>query len=320
MFPMQATMTAPEIDLTSMRVFHAIVEAGSFAAAADRLGMAPPMVSKHMARLERALGARLLHRTSRSMRLTEAGTAFHEQSRQALELLDAATVSVGQGQQQPQGELRISAPVWCATPRFAALLADYRRACPAVRLDLHLDNHMVDLVSGGFDVALRMTAEPAPQLIARPLCAMAFHWVAVPGLLQGLPAAGIPGGTAAPAVPAASAAASAAAAPPPLPVILPNYVSPDRLTAGLQQALGRRIEAVMQSSDTTLSYHAAQAGIGAAFMPAWLVEDDLAHGRLLRLPVDTGGARTLHAVYASRRQMPLKLRSFIDFLAQRLAA
>ena len=53
-------------------------------------------------------------------------------------------------------------------------------------------------------------------------------------------------------------------------------------------------------------------------MPAWLVEDDLAHGRLVRLPVDTGAARTLHAVYASRRQMPLKLRSFIDFLAQRL--
>lgn len=294
-------MDAPELDLTALRVFHAIVEAGSFSAAADRLGMAPPMVSKHMARLERVLGARLLNRTSRSMSLTEAGAAFHAQGRQALELLDAAAAAVGQGQQQPQGELRISAPVWCATPRFAALLADYRRACHAVRLDLHLDNHMVDLVSGGFDVALRMTAEPAPQLIARPLCAIAFHWVAVPGLLADLASAGDGGQDAAP-----------------MPVILPNYVPAERLTAGLQQALGRRIDPVMRSSDTTLSHHAAQAGIGAAFMPAWLVEDDLAHGRLVRLPVDTGAARTLHAVYASRRQMPLKLRSFIDFLAQRL--
>ena len=294
-------MNPADLDLTGIRVFQVIVEAGSFSAAADRLGMAPPMVSKHIARLERALGARLLNRTSRSMSLTEAGTAFYAQGRQALELLDAAASSVGHGQQQPQGELRISAPVWCATPRFASLLADYRRGCPEVRLDLHLDNNMVDLVSDGFDVALRMTAEPAPQLIARPLCQMAFHWVAAPGLLHDLDhGAGLAGER------------------PPIPVILPNYVPLDRMKARLQEGMGRRIDPIMKSSDTTLSYHAMAAGIGAAFMPAWLVDDCLAAGRLVRLPVDTGYVNTLYAVYASRRQMPLKVRSFIDFLAERL--
>ncbi|RYF51247.1 MAG: LysR family transcriptional regulator, partial [Comamonadaceae bacterium] len=216
-------------------------------------------------------------------------------------LLDAAASSVGHGQQQPQGELRISAPVWCATPRFASLLADYRRAYPQVRLDLHLDNHMVDIVSDGFDVALRMTAEPAPQLIARPLCQMAFHWVAVPGLVHDL-----------------EHGADQAGEPQPIPVILPNYVQLDRMKDRLQEGMRRRIDPVMKSSDTTLSYHAMAAGIGAAFMPAWLVDDDLAAGRLVRLPVDTGFMSTLYAVYASRRQMPLKVRSFIDFLAQRL--
>ncbi len=295
-------MTPADLELTGLRVFQAIVEAGSFSAAADRLGMAPPMVSKHIARLERTLGARLLHRTSRSMSLTEAGTAFYEQGRQALELLDAAAASVGQGQQRPRGELRISAPVWCATPRFARLLADYRQACPEVRLDLHLDNRMVDLVSEGFDVALRMTAEPAPHLIARPLCQMAFHLVAAPGFS---PDAGDGGGP--PGGP-----------PRPIPMVMPNYVQLERLRNALQEGMHRHIDAVMKCSDSTLSYHAVVAGMGAAFLPAWLVDDDLASGRLVRLPGDTAFVGTLYAVYASRRQMPLKLRSFIDFVAERL--
>ncbi len=294
-------MNPADLELTGLRVFQAIVEAGSFSAAADRLGMAPPMVSKHIARLERTLGARLLHRTSRSMSLTEAGTAFYEQGRQALELLDAAAASVGHGQNRPRGELRISAPVWCATPRFARLLADYRRACPEVRLDLHLDNRMVDLVSEGFDVALRMTAEPAPQLIARPLCQMAFHLVAAPGFQPG-PDGGVDSG----------------GAPRPIPMVMPNYVQLERLKNALQEGMHRHIDAVMKSSDSTLSYHAVVAGMGAAFLPAWLVDDDLASGRLVQLPGDAEFVGTLYAVYASRRQMPLKLRSFIDFLAERL--
>ncbi|MDA8455810.1 LysR family transcriptional regulator [Acidovorax sp. GBBC 3334] len=292
-------MEPSELELTGVRVFQAIVEAGSFSAAADRLGMAPPMVSKHIARLERTLGARLLHRTSRSMSLTEAGTAFYAQGRQALELLDSAAASVGLGQDRPRGELRISAPVWCATPRFARLLAAYRQAFPEVRLDLHLDNRMVDIVSEGFDVALRMTAEPAPQLIARPLCPVAFHLVAAPGV----PA------------PAGEDPASGFL---PVPVVMPNYLPSDRFAKMLQDSVQRRIDTVMKSSDTTLSYHAVVAGMGAAFLPDWLVEDDLAAGRLVPLPGETRFAGTLFAVYASRRHMPPKLRSFIDFLAERL--
>jgi len=290
-------MTPPSLELTGLRVFQAIVEAGSFSAAADRLGMAPPMVSKHIARLERTLGARLLHRTSRSMSLTEAGTAFYEQGRQALELLDTAAASVGQGQSRPRGELRISAPVWCATPRFAGLLAEYRQAFPEVRLDLHLDNRMVDIVSEGFDVALRMTAEPAPQLIARPLCPIAFHLVVAPGAMP---------------VPVEGTASQ------PVPMVVPNYLQLERLKHGLNEGTRWRMDAVMKSSDTTLSYHAVVAGMGAAFLPEWLVDQDLASGRLVKLPGNADFEGTLHAVYASRRQMPLKLRSFIDFLAERL--
>lgn len=190
---------------------------------------------------------------------------------------------MGQGQSRPRGELRISAPVWCATPRFAGLLAEYRRVFPEVRLDLHLDNRMVDIVSEGFDVALRMTAEPAPQLIARPLCPIVFHLVVAPGAMP-VPLVGV--------------------ASQPVPMVVPNYLQLERLKHGLNEGTRWRMDAVMKSSDTTLSYHAVVAGMGAAFLPGWLVEHDLASGRLAKLPGNADFEGTLHAVYASRRQMP----------------
>jgi DNA-binding transcriptional LysR family regulator len=156
--------------LTSLRVFREVVEAGSFTAAAGRLSMSPPMASKHVAQLEKSLGARLLHRSSRHLSLTEAGTAWYEQSRRALDLLDAAEAAIGQTSEAPRGQLKVSAPVWCATPRIARVLADYHERFPEVLVDMHLENRKVDLAADGYDLALRATQEPSPALIARPLC------------------------------------------------------------------------------------------------------------------------------------------------------
>ena len=292
-----------KLDLAGIRILRAIVEAGSFTGAADRLGLAPPMVSKHIARLERQLGARLIHRTSRRMSLTEAGSQFDAQCRQALDILDAAVGSVGQASAVPRGELKISAPVWCATPRFAQVLADFRVRFGEVRLDLHLENRLVDLVSEGFDLALRLTAAPQPQLVARPLCDVPFLLVATPQFL------------------ARWRSDTAAGAPPVLPMVAPNYVQLERLRLpALQSGALSRMDPVMKSSDTTLTHHAVMAHMGAALLPDWLVGEDLRAGRLERVngpgPADLLG--TLHAVVASQRQMPPKLRCFLDFLQQRL--
>ena len=166
--------------LTSLRVFREVVEAGSFAAAAARLEISAPMASKHVAQLEQSLGARLLHRSSRHLSLTEAGRAWYEQSGRALDLLDAAEHAIGQKNDTPRGQLKVSAPVWCATPRFADVLAGYRERCPEVLVDMHLENRKVDLAADGYDLALRATQEPSPALIARPLCRLQFHLVASP--------------------------------------------------------------------------------------------------------------------------------------------
>lgn len=291
----------PTPDLVALRVFCQIVDAGSFTAAADRLGMAPPMVSKQLARLERALDTRLLNRSSRSMSLTEAGSLFHAQAVLALEALDAGLALMGQARDEPRGELKVSAPVWMANARFAAVLAAYRLQCPEVRLDLHLENRMVDIVAEGFDLALRMNNDGAQDLVSRRLCSVAFHCVATPDCLR------------------QCAAFDAAGAPLP-PMILPNLLQFGRLKMpAARMGLAPSQAVAMKSSDATLSYHAVMAGMGAAFLPDAMVADDLAQGRLVHVR-DTGEGFTgqLYAVYPSRRHLPPKLRSFIDFLLQQL--
>jgi DNA-binding transcriptional LysR family regulator len=291
--------------LTSLRVFREVVEAGSFVAASERLGISAPMASKHVAQLEKSLGARLLHRSSRHLSLTEAGEAWYEQSRRALDLLDAAEAAIGQKNETPRGQLKISAPVWCATPRFARVLAGYRERYPEVLVDLHLENRKVDLAADGYDLALRATQEPSPALIARPLCRLQFHLVASKDYVA---QAGLP------AVPADLAKLGA---------IVPSYVTLEGLAlkgpAGRQAPL--RLQPVMKSDDTNLTLHAVRAGIGMSFLPEWLVDDDLAQGRLVRLvPEYAAPPVTLFAVYTSRQYMAPKLRSFIEFLGEQLGS
>lgn len=290
-----------QLDLGGLRVFREIVEAGSFAAAAERLNVAPPIVSKQLARLEGKLGTRLLHRSSRRMSLTEAGSTFYEQCRQALDILDAAASSIGKSASEPRGELKVSAPAWCATSRFAELLLDYRRRHPEVRFDLHFGNRMVDLIAEGFDVALRVTAAPAEALVARRLCRIDFQLVAAPEFLRG-------------AVEAPTGVRRV------LDAVLPNYLQPGPLKAQAFSAGNTAVlDAVMKSSDTTFTYHAVLAGAGAAYLPSWLIADDLVHGRLVKVDGHASGhSSTLFAVFASGRQVPPKLKTFVEFLSSRL--
>jgi DNA-binding transcriptional LysR family regulator len=289
--------------LTSLRVFREVVDAGSFAAAASRLDISAPMASKHVAQLEKSLGARLLNRSSRHLSLTEAGEAWYAQSAQALDLLDAAEAAIGRKNEAPRGQLKVSAPVWCATPRIARVLAGYREAFPEVLVDMHLENRKVDLTADGYDMALRATQEPSPALIARPLCQVQFHLVAAPALLAR---------TGTPAVPADLARLGA---------VVPSYVELERLSLrgpGGRQA-PMRLNPVLRSDDTNLTLHAVRAGMGLSFLPEWLVDADIAQGALVRLlPGYSAPPSTLFAVYTSRQYMAPKLRSFIDFLGDAL--
>jgi DNA-binding transcriptional LysR family regulator len=289
--------------LTSLRVFREVVESGSFVAAANRLGLSTATASKHVAHLERQLGARLLNRTSRHLSLTEAGTVYLEQCREALDSLQAGEAAIGLSQEAPRGVLKVTAPVWCANRRFADVLAAYKLEHPDVIVDIRLENRKVDLVEEGYDLALRVTREPSPTLIVRPLCTLQFHLVATPAYLKRV---GWPKGS----VDLEHLGA-----------ILPTYVNLDGMeVTGPAGKLKLRLHATMKTDDTTLSYHAVHAGLGWAYLPDWLVAEDLKRGDLKRvMPGFDTPVSTLFAAYTSRKYLTAKVRSFIDFFSAALA-
>jgi len=289
--------------LTSLRVFREVVESGSFVAAAGRLGLSTAMASKHIAHLERQLGARLLNRTSRHLSLTEAGAVYLEQCREALDSLQAGEAAIGLSQEAPRGMLKMTAPVWCATRHFADVLAAYKAAHPEVVVDIRLENRKVDLAEEGYDLALRVTREHAPTLIVRPLCTLQFHLVATPAYLQREGRSADPTDLGH------------------LGAILPTYVNLDGIeVSGAAGKLKLRLNAAMKTDDTTLSYHSVHAGLGMAYLPDWLVADDLQRGALEQvLPGFATAPATLFAVYTSRKYMTAKVRSFIDFFSAALA-
>ena len=289
--------------LTSLRVFREVVEGGSFVAAANRLGVSTAMASKHIAHLERHLGARLLNRTSRHLSLTEAGTAYLEQCREALDSLQAGEAAIGLSQEAPRGVLKVTAPVWCANRRFAEALAAYKLQHPDVVVDIRLENRKADLVEEGYDLALRVTRDPSPTLIVRPLCTLQFHLVATPAYLKRV------------------GRLRGVADIERLGAILPTYVNLDGLeVVGPAGKVKLHLSATMKTDDTTLSYHAVHAGLGWAYLPDWLVADDLKRGDLKRvLPGIKTLPLTLFAAYTSRKYMTAKVRSFIDFFSTALA-
>ncbi len=298
--------------LTSLRIFRHVVESGSFTAAAERMGISPAMASKHVAHLEREMRARLLNRSSRHVSLTEAGAVYFEHCCDALDTLDGAAAALREGHEEPRGSLRLTAPIWCATGYFAGLLAGYRQRYPQVILDLHLSNRKVDLAKEAFDLALRVTNEPSPSLIVRPLCDIRFHAVATPGLLaqyrrnQRLPED-------APTGPADFSRLNA---------IIASYLPPSSTlgAAGPSGQIGIRVTTVMKSDNTGLTYECVLAGVGSALLPEWLVAQDLATGRLVPLmPQLEPISVKLFAAYTNRMYLTPKVRSFIDYLAAALA-
>ena len=294
--------------LVSLRIFRHVAESGSFTAAAGRMGISPAMASKHVANLEREVRARLLNRSSRHVSLTEAGAVYFEHCCNALDTLDGAAATLRQGHDEPRGSLRLTAPVWCATGYFAGLLAGYRQRYPQVILDLHLSNRKVDLAREAFDMALRVTNEPSPNLIVRPICEIRFHAVATPELLAQHRRL----------QPLAPDAVTGPADLSRLNAIIASYLPPSSTLAasGPDGQVGARVNTIMKSDNTSLTYECVLAGVGAALLPDWLVKDDLAQGRLVPLmPQFEPLSVTLHAAYTNRMYLTPKVRSFIDYLA-----
>ncbi|MEX0758859.1 MAG: LysR family transcriptional regulator, partial [Tistlia sp.] len=152
--------------LDSLRIFVAVAEQAGFAAAARRLGLSPPAVTRAVAALEARLGARLLHRTTRIVRPTEAGQRFLADVRRIIAELEEAEASAAGAQSDPRGTLAVTAPVLFGRRHVAPLVFAFRRAFPEVSVRLLLLDRVVDLIEEGQDVALRIAELPDSGLSA----------------------------------------------------------------------------------------------------------------------------------------------------------
>ena len=288
--------------LLSLRVFCEVVRQRSFTRAADKLGISTAMASKHVSHLERHVRAKLLQRSSRSLNLTEAGEAYYRRCAEALDTLDTAAERAAGSAETPQGQLRITMPMWFANAMFCSWLAEYRRRYPQVSLDLILANRKADLIAEGIDLALRVSSDGLPPgLIVRPLAEIPFYLVAAPEHLA-------EHGT--PATPQEAAAH---------PFVLPSYTDTDSLTVSRgRERHNLRPEAAVRSDNTQMTHKMILAGCGLGYLPEWTARRDLENGRLIRLLPDWHiFAATLYAAYPDRTFLSAKVRSFIDFLCEK---
>lgn len=285
-----------------MKMYGAVVDGGSFAAAADKLGVSRAMVSKQIQKLEEHLGTRLLNRTTRRLSLTETGRAFYERSIQIMGDVEEAEQVAAQLTRMPQGILRVTIPLSYGQHRLAAVIGDYTLAYPQVRLDISLSDRKLDLIEDGLDLAIRIGAMPQSDLIARKIGAERSLVCATPAYL-------------------------AAHGAPQTPADLAQHACLAYTLTGagtdwrLEQVDGTAVAVIpvsgpIKADNGDILRLAALRGAGLLFQPNFIVADDLAAGRLVRvLPEWQSGEFGVYAVYPSRKHLSAKVRTFIDFLS-----
>ena len=289
--------------LSDIAVFVRVVELRSFTAAAEALGMAKSGVSKHVTRLEDSLGVKLLHRTTRTLSLTEAGQEFFAKARDALDRIDEARTEATRHQAEPSGTLRVTAPMSFGLELVAPVLPEFLDRHPKVAVDLAFDDRVRDIVAEGIDVAVRITQLADSSLVARRLAPIRHVIVASPGYLERH-------GT--PRTPDDLRTHDC--------LIYTLRSSPDAWR--FDGPDGRRWMVPVRGSyaaNNSMALRAAlAAGRGIALMTTFTVGEDLRAGRLVQvLPEFTAPELAVHAVYPERRRAPPKVKAFVEFLAER---
>lgn len=287
--------------LTCIRTFVAVVQTGSFSAAARRLGRSPAIVTKHVQKLERHMGARLLNRTTRQVNLTEAGTIYWRYCRQVLEDLERAETEVGSISGRPRGRLRITAPYDFGIAEIEPLTLGFMQRYPEVTVDLLLVNHFVDLIEEGFDLAVRIARQLGdPALTARRFASSRLVVCAAPAYLRKRT--------------------------PRTPDDLERHDCLLYTGAAWREEwpftrAGEthkvRLAQRLLSNDNAFLTRAAVEGVGVTIQPSFNVWRELRAGTL-RTVLDDWDIEhlRLNVVFPHGRYLPAKVRSFVDFLVE----
>lgn len=289
----------------SMKMYVAVVDGGSFSAAAEQLGISRAMASKQIFQLEEHLGTRLLNRTTRKLSMTETGRVFYERSVQIMGDVDEAEQVAGQMTRRPQGVLRVTIPLSYGQHRLAGILGDYAQAYPQVQLDISLSDRKLDLIEDGLDVAIRIGAMAQSDLIARKIGSERSVVCASPAYLAR---------HGAPCTPAELSHHAC------LGYTLSGSAAQWQLE-GPAGPVSVSVSGPIKADNGDILRLAALQGAGILFQPHFIVGDDIAAGKLVRvLPQWQSAELGVHAVYPSRKHLSAKVRTFVDFVAAALKA
>ena len=290
-------------DPIHMVTFARVVEANSFAAAAKRLGVSMSVASKHVAKLEKSLGARLLNRSTRKLSLTEAGQVFYTHCARLIEELEASDQSIAETEAEPRGQLRVSAPPSMVAMHIAPALAEFRQRYPRLELEFDLSNRVIDFAEEGYDLALRVTRQPTPGLMSKLLAPLNIVMVASPEYVRahGLPLH--------PADLAQHECLLFSLEPEPTHWAFVNAQA---------QSAQVKVRGAFRSNVMEPLHKMALHGLGIAQLPTYMVGQDVHHGRLLHLLPEWRGyeGAQIHAVWPVHRRDSRKVRLFVEFLAE----
>jgi DNA-binding transcriptional LysR family regulator len=290
------------MDLNEIAVFTRVVQAGSFTAAAKLLGMPKSTVSRKVADLEERLDARLLQRTTRKLSLTDAGRMYFDHGVRIVAELEAAEAAVSSLQAKPRGLLRVT--VGPNASWLGDIVADYMTRNPEVQIELLVTGRNVDLVEERFDVGLRAGALADSSLVARKLGSVTWFLVAAPAYLKKHRRPRAPDDLKQHDCLLFGAGSTSVT------------VRLDRGDQSAQVAIAARLRV----SDFDILGAAALAGLGIALVPAFQCIEGLRAHRLERVLPDWAAPSTpMHVVYPTARHLSAKVKSFVEYLQQRMA-
>jgi DNA-binding transcriptional LysR family regulator len=284
-----------------MRVFCSVIEAGSFAAAADQMGLSTSAVSRHVAQLEAHLNVRLLNRTTRRMSPTEEGFAYFERCTQLLADLEETEASVAGEARRPRGRLRLTAPIALATLRLAPAFAAFAQAYPELVLDLVLSDNIADFAEEGLDMAIRIGRVGSENVVARRIGETELLIAAAPAYLARAGTPRTPQDLTRHACFTYAYAASG---------------NQWQFADAAERPIQVRIAGPINANNGMLLTELAVAGSGIVQAPCFILQPAIARGALVRLLPDWRGQRLpIHVVYQTRRHLSAKVQTMTGFLA-----
>lgn len=287
-----------------MRVFAAVVDAGSFVAAADQLSMSKAAVSRYVSELEQRLGVRLLHRTTRKLSLTDEGEVFNARCRDILDTIEESEAEVTTRAGAVSGQLKISVPLSFGVRHLSPLWPQFLAAHPDVSLDVSLTDRLVDLLDEGLDLAIRIAQLPDSSLVSRQLATTRLVLCASPEYMR-------------------------RRAPLQTPSDLEHHdvlgytllvMGDEWKFDGPEGKVSVRISPRMRTNNGDTCVAAAISGAGIVLQPTFLVSDHLAAGTLIELlPEYRSIELGIFAVFPTRKFVLPKVRRLIEFLSGALA-